>query len=170
MRFSHVINAIVTVAKNIFLSINVISLSLLMTLKRMVDYITESLFIYHKLFSKNAITKKNVFQALPGSSLETIELGNLGGSETWFTEIASYTADIISLSLICKIIKPKVVFEIGTFEGYTSFHFALNTPDDAKIYTLDLPKFENPGVSKLETSIMDDAYIRASSKVRKYLF
>ena len=36
-------------------------------------------------------------------------------------------------------LQPSSVFEIGTYNGFTTLHFAYNTPDDAVIYTLDLP-------------------------------
>src|SRR3712207_5275930 len=58
-------------------------------------------------------------------------------STLWMSK--SYTADLVSLCLICRILKPRTIFEIGTFRGYTALHFALNTPDDARVYTLDLP-------------------------------
>ena len=35
--------------------------------------------------------------------------------------------------------KPRRIFEIGTFRGTTVTTLAMNTPEDAKIYTLDLP-------------------------------
>ena len=56
------------------------------------------------------------------------------------------------------------------FQCYTSFHFALNTSDDTKIYTLDFTKSPVAVVSKLETTITDDAYIKSSLNVNKYLF
>ena len=46
---------------------------------------------------------------------------------------------VAKIALICKFLKPKNVFEFGTYNGMTTRQIALNTPDDAKIYTLDLP-------------------------------
>jgi predicted O-methyltransferase YrrM len=43
------------------------------------------------------------------------------------------------LSTLTCAVKPKTVFEIGTYNGFTTLHFAYNTPEDSKIYTLDLP-------------------------------
>jgi hypothetical protein len=34
------------------------------------------------------------------------------------------------------------LFEIGTLNGYSAFHFTLNTPPDATVFTLDLPPGE----------------------------
>jgi len=44
----------------------------------------------------------------------------------------------ILATVTCEL-KPRTVFEIGTYNGFTALHFAYNTPDDSKIYTLDLP-------------------------------
>ena len=47
------------------------------------------------------------------------------------------------LALIAGIIlkeKPRAVFEIGTFDGRTTMNMALNSPQDCRIFTLDLPK------------------------------
>ena len=43
------------------------------------------------------------------------------------------------LASLVSYLRPKTVFEIGTYNGLTALHFACNTSDDARIYTLDLP-------------------------------
>jgi predicted O-methyltransferase YrrM len=43
------------------------------------------------------------------------------------------------LAALTKHFNPTRIFEIGTYSGFTTLHFAYNTSDDAKIYTLDLP-------------------------------
>ena len=48
-----------------------------------------------------------------------------------------YETQILA-SLTCGL-KPRAVFEIGTYNGLTTLHFAYNTPENATIYTLDLP-------------------------------
>ncbi len=35
---------------------------------------------------------------------------------------------------------PKTIFEIGTYDGFSTLHFEENAPADAVVYTLDLPK------------------------------
>jgi len=47
--------------------------------------------------------------------------------------------DLVRLALVTKIVAPKTIFEIGTFRGRTALNFALNSPPDCIIYTLDLP-------------------------------
>lgn len=54
------------------------------------------------------------------------------GGNTDAVELA-YLANIVT------VVKPKVCLEIGTFNGRSTLHIALNAPQDAKIYTLDLP-------------------------------
>jgi hypothetical protein len=46
--------------------------------------------------------------------------------------------DLYALMRVVKWIRPKRIFEIGTFKGVTTTHLALNS--EAEIYTLDLPK------------------------------
>jgi len=43
------------------------------------------------------------------------------------------------LAHLCRLKRPKAVFEFGTFEGLTTLLFALNSPQ-ATVWTLDLPR------------------------------
>jgi predicted O-methyltransferase YrrM len=56
----------------------------------------------------------------------------------------TYLHEIFVLCGLIRNLKPRTLFEIGTFHGYTTAHFALNTSPDAKIYTLDLPAETDP--------------------------
>ena len=47
-----------------------------------------------------------------------------------------------------RIVGAKRIFEFGTFLGSTTFNLALNTPDDAKIFTLDLDKPSAKGLDQ----------------------
>lgn len=60
-------------------------------------------------------------------------------------EVKTGNMPVSELSLVCGIIrkeKPLGIFEIGTMNGRTTLNMALNSPDECKIYTLDLPKEE----------------------------
>jgi hypothetical protein len=46
--------------------------------------------------------------------------------------------DLYALLRVVKWIKPKRIFEIGTFKGITTSHLALNS--EAEVYTLDVPR------------------------------
>lgn len=48
--------------------------------------------------------------------------------------------ELALMAMVCKAIRPQRVFEIGTFRGRTALNFALNSPDDCRIFTLDLPE------------------------------
>jgi len=49
-------------------------------------------------------------------------------------------AEIQILSNLVSFLQPKTIFEIGTYSGFTTLHFANNAPEDTIIYTLDLPE------------------------------
>jgi predicted O-methyltransferase YrrM len=170
MKIRQIIDTFGVIIRNFILGSNIISLSMLLNPRKMIRYVSESLFLYRQFCHHSGISQKNVFEVLPANTSETINLGNLRGDETWFVNISSYASDIVSLCLICKIIKPKIIFEIGTLRGYTALQFALNTDDDVKIYTLDLPSNHDVSSSILETTIMDDAHIKASLNGKNYIF
>ncbi len=55
--------------------------------------------------------------------------------------------EVVFLAALCRKLQPGSVLEIGTFDGNTALQLALNAPEGASIYTLDLPVAEtnNPG-------------------------
>lgn len=163
--------AIGTAARNILLGANMASLAFASQPRKMVDYVSESLFLYKGLSGKRGIPEKNVYQVLRSRECESVTLGYLTDPQdrTYFFNKPSYASDIVSLCLICQVLKPKVVFEIGTMEGYTALHFALNTPSDATIYTLDLPRHEESQL-KLKTTMMDDEVRGDYARKHGYLF
>jgi predicted O-methyltransferase YrrM len=63
--------------------------------------------------------------------------------------------ELAVVAIICRWLKPLVVFEFGTFNGRTTLNLAANTPAEAKIYTLDLA---DPGEAQLATDREDDDY------------
>ena len=80
------------------------------------------------------------------------------------SKIGSVTT--LEASLICSILnlkKPKVIFEFGTFLGYTTSTILHNTRLDSKIYSIDLPSAgisENgtPEIFDWDLVKSDDAY------------
>jgi len=81
---------------------------------------------------------------------------------------ATYAKDAVNLAMLAKALSPRVVFEIGTFHGYTATLFALNSPEDTLIYTLDLPP-DGGAQPSLATTFVDDAHI-ASRSLSGYLY
>lgn len=86
--------------------------------------------------------KKKIPQLIPETGLG--ELLN-GKSVIEMREPVFQTGNVTleELSTISWIIKeknPRAIFEMGTFDGRTTLNIAVNSSQDAKIYTLDLPK------------------------------
>jgi hypothetical protein len=81
-----------------------------------------------KLFPVAPIDPASAVKLMPGTALD-------GGP------------DIIEHFILCslvKMIRPSTILELRTFRGGTTGHFYDNAPDDAVIYTLDLPDDERP--------------------------
>jgi hypothetical protein len=71
------------------------------------------------------------------------------------------------LAFMCALARknqPRVVLEVGTFDGNTTLQLALNTPPETVIFTLDLPM----GVDgKATNDPVEIAYIESSRRVRR---
>jgi len=70
--------------------------------------------------------------------------------------------EIQALCMLTAYLKVKNVFEIGTYDGWATLHLALNTPEDAKITTLDL-KREDVANVHLGLEKQDLKYINKST-------
>jgi predicted O-methyltransferase YrrM len=60
-------------------------------------------------------------------------------------EAADGNVSLLELLVLARLARergPRQVFEIGTFNGRTTLALAANTPEDALVYTLDLPPAE----------------------------
>lgn len=169
MSFVQVFEIASVAVRNLFWGGNLVSLGLVRNPKKMLQYISETLFLYKTFDSKRGVPQKNIFDVLPADNVEDIRLGSLKSGGTWFWAFSAYATDIVSLCLLCRIIKPRKVFEIGTLTGYTAFHFALNSPDSAQIYTLDLPMVERV-TPQLKTTLVDGTHIESHLGRRQYAF
>ncbi len=49
-------------------------------------------------------------------------------------------SELVCLCALSRLWKPKNVLEIGTFTGVTAYHLAKNSPDDCRVFTMDLPE------------------------------
>jgi len=63
--------------------------------------------------------------------------------------------ELLIISLLISTLKPKKIFEIGTFNGRTTINMALNQPKDGEVVTLDLPTNE----TKLPLAETEEKYI-----------
>ena len=68
--------------------------------------------------------------------------------------------ELIVISTICNYLKPGLVFEFGTFNGMTTLHFAMNSPESARVVTVDL----DPGDPRREL-VNDDTYYISDNQV-----
>jgi Methyltransferase domain len=55
--------------------------------------------------------------------------------------------EVVVIGSIARAIKPKIAFEIGTFQGRTTANIAANCAQTAVVYTLDLPPSEGSSLS-----------------------
>src|SRR2546428_10219387 len=57
-----------------------------------------------------------------------------------FTDGNPLPVELFCLGALVRASGPRAIFEIGTFDGTTTLQLALNSPDDAVVWTLDLPQ------------------------------
>jgi hypothetical protein len=158
--------------RNLIVGANLASLRWLTKPRQLLGYVNETLFLLRTYNGVRELEQRNVFDVLPADATQTVQLGALdrrGGvyGEPWFHAVASYSVDIVSLCLLCRITKPRTVFEIGTLRGYTAYHLALNTDPDTRVFTLDLPGDQSVSPA-LKTTLVDCALLPAEP--RDYCF
>jgi len=61
------------------------------------------------------------------------------------------------LATLVKELVPQSIFEIGTYNGFTTLHLAVNSPESCRIFTLDLPP--DYDVQKLRSGSYDDVLV-----------
>jgi predicted O-methyltransferase YrrM len=159
--------------RNLILGTNLASLPLLTRPNRLLGYVNENLFLLRTYGGGRKLEQRNVFEVFQTETAQAIVLGTLDrpavvNGEPWFHPLASYAADVVSLCLLCRIVRPKTVFEIGTLRGYTTYHLALNTDADARIFTLDLPR-EGTITPALKTTPTDRWHL-SGMRPREYCF
>jgi hypothetical protein len=110
------------------------------------------------MFPHRGLPQKPVWEVLK-TDTASVSFHGLAANE-WFRPMASFTADLVSMCMLCQILKPKVVFEIGTFHGVGALHWAANAPN-AEVYTLDLPPAVTPS---LNLTTMDRVHINSHAE------
>lgn len=76
--------------------------------------------------------------------------------------------ELQAISRVVKHYQPETLFEIGTFDGRTTVHLALNAGAKAKIYTLDLPA-EGINTTALRIKTSDATFIQKEVSGREFL-
>jgi len=100
----------------------------------------ENLFEYRRSEKVHSLNQRLVAtvdpeQLFPGLYHQEVSLLDVGSRRSGTTFLETY----IMVSLI-KLLGARTIFEFGTSEGRTTLQFSLNTPEDARIYSLDLPE------------------------------
>ncbi|MEJ2502840.1 MAG: class I SAM-dependent methyltransferase [Gemmatimonadota bacterium] len=144
-------------SRNVLLGGNLASLPLLARPRALLRYTSETLF-QRQLDARRGLPRKAVFEVFPLSDAE-VQLASLDGYTWLHSETAPFAIDLLSLCLLCRALEPAVIFEIGTFVGYTSLHMALNTPDSTRVHTLDLPPGPDRRAPSLPTTATDHKLI-----------
>ena len=147
--------------RNLLLGGNLRSLSKISSPRKVAELSTQNLFLYDSAFGVG-LEKKNVKDVLPHNGWSDLRLF-VDSQEFWINEMPCSAADIVSLCMVARMLRPKRIFEIGTLNGYTALHFAANAPD-AEVFTLDLPP--NASVA-LNTTLGDDRFVGESLKCRR---
>lgn len=152
-------------SRSVLLGANLASARMLRNPRRLVAYANDALFQY-QLTAGRRLPTRTIFEAFPAEARDVTLVDPEG--YTWLRDEAPpFTVDLISLCLLCQALRPAVVFEIGTFVGYTSLHMALNTPTAAEIFTLDLPPADRS--TALHTTATDQKLI-GNAMARRPLF
>lgn len=89
---------------------------------------------YVRLAGSDQWVSKEVTDMFPMEDGTRITLEHMCGEG-----INASLEELAILAVITKSVRPKSIFEIGTFRGRTALNFALNAPAECTIYTLDLP-------------------------------
>ena len=88
---------------------------------------------YMSLVGHDQWASKDIFEIIPVQGIRIV-IEHLEGQG-----VGTPIDELAYLAMITRYVKPLKVFEIGTFRGRTALNFALNSPEDCFIYTLDLP-------------------------------
>jgi len=77
--------------------------------------------------------------------------------------------EMLILGAATRALKPSRVFEIGTYNGRTTSIFALNAPDNATVFTLDLPPDANVESGERDPYIDTDIELMKGRKTTNFI-
>ncbi len=143
---------------------NLASLALLKHPRNMVMYWGNCMFTW-QLALGNGLPQVHLHDLLPVEKIADLTI--LPTSDHFLPWDPSYAKDATYLALICRTIHPNQAFEIGTLRGYTALLMAVNTNENAKIFTLDMPANAN---FALNTTISDVATRIAHHEAKQLIF
>ena len=125
----------------------------------------------NRSFVINDIPKQFGYQPVP-TNLPTVSVDDVckpGPIELVEIQPQNGNVTVLELVVLAKLIaqlKPRRIFEIGTFDGRTTLNLAANAPD-ATVYTLDLPR-SDMNSTNLPVENADKTYIDKSASGRRF--
>jgi predicted O-methyltransferase YrrM len=152
------------IVRNTILGGNVESLFALADPRRTAYYHTECRFLYKCIFPKREFVQKPVWEMFGADRVSVVLYPE--AAQEWFRPVASYTADLVSMCMLCQLLRPKTILEIGTYNGAGALHWAGNALE-AEIYTLDLPSATAP---QLPTTEVDRAFVTGHAAAKHMFF
>ncbi|MBI3654610.1 MAG: class I SAM-dependent methyltransferase [Acidobacteria bacterium] len=78
--------------------------------------------------------------------------------------------ELLYLANVTKVLKPKTIFEIGTYNGRTTSIFIMNAPPDATVITLDLPAATEVRSDSANDYIDTDINLVKRRKLARYVY
>src|SRR5688572_2826087 len=162
MSLRQFVSAMAIAGRNVLIGANLNAIRLLGRPAQLASYASENLFLYRTFADRRGIPQRHVWDVFDGDAATSITLARIDYYSPWFSPIATYAVDLVNLCMLCRLLQPKTIFEIGTAGGLTALHFALNTADDARIFTLDLP-VDATAPPALSTTLIDGWHIRGSA-------
>jgi hypothetical protein len=157
-------------ARNILLGGSPAALPLITRPYELVRYTSEARFLQRAITQQRGLPEIPIIEALGHGPEEVHDLRFTAEALSWGSGVGSYVIDIMSLCAVCRLEQPQVYFEIGTLNGFTAYHAALNTPDSTRIYTLDLPPAATGREVSLQVTAMDKVHIQSMDKTTRVLF
>jgi predicted O-methyltransferase YrrM len=154
------------VLRNLATGANLDSLRMLRSPRKLATYATECLFLRRCLHSNGDLPQRGICETFGVDSQISVVVHEAAASPYWLCPIASFSTDLLAMCMLCQILRPKVVFEIGTFHGSGALHWASNAPQ-AEVYTLDLPPTCAPS---LATTQVDKIHIQEQRNHTRLLF
>jgi hypothetical protein len=129
--------AILIGLRNAFLGGNLASIPLMRHPYRYIDEVSTLLFYVKTLSGRGRVEQKNPHDFFSASGPQTIRVDT---DYYYWGADPSYAKDIVTLCILTRLTGAIRIFEIGTYSGYSAYHFAMNSPDSAVVYSLDLPQ------------------------------
>jgi predicted O-methyltransferase YrrM len=152
------------VLRNMILGANLESLSTLSEPRQMAYYVGECRFLFKCIFPRSGFPQKAVWEVFGRDQVPVVLYAE--AANEWFRPTASYATDLVSMCMLCQILKPKTILEIGTYHGGGALHWAGNAPE-AEVYTLDLPP---QGAPSLDVTAMDRNFVHAHEQTERMVF